>query len=212
MNRVYQRMQDNIRKLEKSLAKSYPKVVQKMDALLKKAEVFNADLVKLGSRSGQIEQKLRETEKDPKQLNIAFSLVKRAFKDVQGFEEVVDELIHIDLYLIKQGDKLEDSDITAELKKMAKADQAVRSGKTLRGIYANMTEVDKYNADRLTQINGIGPYIEQRLNEIGIYNYSQISRLQLRDIVIITSLIDFFPGRIERDNWVEQANELKLTY
>ena len=71
---------------------------------------------------------------------------------------------------------------------------------------------DKYNADRLTQINGIGPYIEQRLNEIGIYNYSQISRLQLRDIVIITSLIDFFPGRIERDNWVEQANELKLTY
>ena len=71
---------------------------------------------------------------------------------------------------------------------------------------------DKYNSDRLTQINGIGPYIEQRLNEIGIYNYSQISRLQLRDIVIITSLIDFFPGRIERDNWVEQANELKLTY
>jgi len=71
---------------------------------------------------------------------------------------------------------------------------------------------DKYNADRLTQINGIGPYIEQRLNEIGIYNYSQISSLQLRDIVIITSLIDFFPGRIERDNWVQQANELKLTY
>ena len=71
---------------------------------------------------------------------------------------------------------------------------------------------DKYNADRLTQINGIGPYIEQRLNEIGIYNYSQISRLQLRDIVIITYLIDFFPGRIEKDNWVQQANELKLTY
>ena len=56
------------------------------------------------------------------------------------------------MYLIKQGDKLEDSDITAELKKMAKADQAVRSGKTLRGIYANMTEVDKYNADRLKKI------------------------------------------------------------
>lgn len=78
--------------------------------------------------------------------------------------------------------------------------------------FERIGEGDKYNADRLTKINGIGPYIEQRLNEIGIYNYSQISRLQLRDIVIITSLIDFFPGRIERDNWVEQANELKLTY
>jgi len=70
---------------------------------------------------------------------------------------------------------------------------------------------DKYNADSLTQINGIGPYIEQRLNEIGIYNYSQISRLQLKDIAVITHLIDFFPGRIERDNWVHQAQELTLT-
>ena len=70
---------------------------------------------------------------------------------------------------------------------------------------------DKYNADSLTQINGIGPYIEQRLNEIGIYNYSQISRLQLKDITVITHLIDFFPGRIERDNWVYQAQELTLT-
>ena len=71
---------------------------------------------------------------------------------------------------------------------------------------------DKYNADSLMQINGIGPYIEQRLNEIGIYNYSQISKLQLKDIVIITHLIDFFPGRIERDNWVQQANALKISH
>ena len=71
---------------------------------------------------------------------------------------------------------------------------------------------DKYNADSLMQINGIGPYIEQRLNEIGIYNYSQISKLQLKDIVIITHLIDFFPGRIERDNWVQQANALKMPH
>ena len=120
MNRVYQRMRDDIKEVEKLLAKSYPKVVQKMEELLGKAEVFNADLVKLGSRSGQIEQKLRGAKKDPKQLDVAFSLVKRAFKDVQGFEAVVDELIHIDLYLIKQGDKLENSDITAELKKWRK--------------------------------------------------------------------------------------------
>lgn len=64
--------------------------------------------------------------------------------------------------------------------------------------------------DQLTQINGIGPYIEQKLNEIGIYNFEQISRLQLKDIRILTTLIDFFPGRIERDNWVNQAKELTL--
>lgn len=64
--------------------------------------------------------------------------------------------------------------------------------------------------DDLTKIEGIGPYIEERLNKIGIYNYIQISKLELNDIRTITELIDFFPGRIERDNWVSQAEYLKL--
>ncbi len=71
--------------------------------------------------------------------------------------------------------------------------------------YANVD-----NKDDLTRINGIGPYIEQRLNEIGIYNYDQISKLQRSDIRVITELIDFFPDRIERDNWVEQARSLMV--
>ncbi|PQB04443.1 hypothetical protein [Aureitalea marina] len=69
---------------------------------------------------------------------------------------------------------------------------------------------DLNNKDDLTRINGIGPYIEQRLNEIGIFNYDQISKLQLADIRVITELIDFFPDRIERDNWVGQARSLMV--
>lgn len=67
---------------------------------------------------------------------------------------------------------------------------------------------DKYHPDALTNINGIGPYVEQKLNEIGIYNYDQLSRLKINDIRTLTSLIDFFPDRIERDNWVGQAKKL----
>lgn len=62
--------------------------------------------------------------------------------------------------------------------------------------------------DNLTKINGIGPYIEQKLNEIDIYTYRQISNLKEADIRIVTELIDFFPGRIERDDWVGQAASL----
>ena len=62
--------------------------------------------------------------------------------------------------------------------------------------------------DDLTKIEGIGPYVEERLNNIGIYNYEQISKLQPNEIRIITELIEFFPGRIERDKWVEQCNKL----
>ncbi len=62
----------------------------------------------------------------------------------------------------------------------------------------------------LTKIQGIGPYIEERLNEIGIYNFDQISKFTFEDIRAITELIDFFPGRIERDDWVGQANSHKV--
>ncbi len=62
--------------------------------------------------------------------------------------------------------------------------------------------------DDLTKIEGIGPYVEERLNKIGLFNYEQISKLEVKDIRIITELIEFFPGRIERDKWVEQCKKL----
>ncbi len=66
-------------------------------------------------------------------------------------------------------------------------------------------EIDK---DDLTRINGIGPFVEEKLNAIGIYTFDQISRMSDNDIIILTRILDYFPGRIERDNWVEQAKEL----
>lgn len=75
--------------------------------------------------------------------------------------------------------------------------------------FDNFGLADKADSADLTRINGIGPYIEQKLNEIGIYNYEQISRLKDEDIRVLTELIDFFPGRIERDDWVGQAEDLK---
>ena len=64
------------------------------------------------------------------------------------------------------------------------------------------------NPDDLTRIEGIGPYVAERLNNIGIFNYDQISKLDVSDIRVITELIEFFPDRIERDNWVGQARSL----
>jgi len=73
--------------------------------------------------------------------------------------------------------------------------------------FGNATNSEK---DSLTKINGIGPYIEQKLNEIDIYTYNQISNLKESDIRTITEIIDFFPGRIERDDWVGQATALLI--
>ena len=74
----------------------------------------------------------------------------------------------------------------------------------------NFSEALENKKDDLTKLDGIGPYIEQRLNDIGIYSYEQVSKLNTEDIHKITELIDFFPGRIERDNWVGQAQLFKI--
>ena len=63
--------------------------------------------------------------------------------------------------------------------------------------------------DDLKNIKGIGPFLEQKLNALGIYTYKQISNMtpELEDQV--NEAIEFFPGRIKRDNWVKQAKDLK---
>lgn len=63
--------------------------------------------------------------------------------------------------------------------------------------------------DDLSKIDGIGPFLEKKLNQAGVYTYDQISRWTSEDIKRITQEIQFFEGRIEKDNWVGQAQVLK---
>ncbi len=67
------------------------------------------------------------------------------------------------------------------------------------------TESDK---DDLKLIKGIGPFIEKKLNALGIWTFKQISAFTSEDVQSVTKAIEFFPGRIERDNWVSQAGDL----
>ncbi len=63
--------------------------------------------------------------------------------------------------------------------------------------------------DDLTKIKGVGPFIEKKLNGLGIYTFEQISEFTPDTVEKVTEAIEFFPGRIQRDNWVNQANDLK---
>lgn len=66
----------------------------------------------------------------------------------------------------------------------------------------------KHEADKLTLINGIGGWIEEKLNALGIFTFRQIANFNSEDIETVTQAIEFFPGRIERDEWVYQAKSL----
>ncbi|GAA4463321.1 hypothetical protein GCM10023189_41190 [Nibrella saemangeumensis] len=60
-------------------------------------------------------------------------------------------------------------------------------------------------ADDLKDIVGIGPLLERKLHSLGIYTYRQIANFTKEDMAKVNEIIEFFPGRIERDNWVGQA-------
>lgn len=64
--------------------------------------------------------------------------------------------------------------------------------------------------DDLTLISGIGPGIQRKLNEIGIYSFQQISEFTPQDIDQVATVLKVFKGRIGRDNWIGQAAALKI--
>ena len=62
--------------------------------------------------------------------------------------------------------------------------------------------------DDLKEVKGIGPVMERVLNEKGCYHFKQLANFSKRDIEWISVALGSFPDRIERDNWVGQAQTL----
>ena len=63
--------------------------------------------------------------------------------------------------------------------------------------------------DDLKLISGVGPKLETLLNKNGVYYFWQVAEWNRRDIDIIDDRLDAFKGRILRDNWVDQARQLR---
>jgi predicted flap endonuclease-1-like 5' DNA nuclease len=78
----------------------------------------------------------------------------------------------------------------------------------VRIYYKRIGMAKKEEADDLTIISGIGGWIMEKLNALDIYTFKQISNLTEEDVKLVTDVIEYFPGRIERDEWIPQAQEL----
>jgi len=62
--------------------------------------------------------------------------------------------------------------------------------------------------DDLRVIKGIGPFLEEKLNALGITTYRQLANMDAKLETQVNEAIEFFPGRIKRDQWVAQAKIL----
>ncbi len=61
-------------------------------------------------------------------------------------------------------------------------------------------------ADDLKRISGVGPKLEETLNQLGFFHFDQIAQWGDAEIAWVDARLRF-KGRIVRDNWVAQAAE-----
>jgi len=64
-------------------------------------------------------------------------------------------------------------------------------------------------ADDLKLIKGVGPKLEQSLNALGVWHYSQIAGWRKKEVEWVNNNLKF-KGRIERDDWINQAKTLAM--
>ena len=87
-----------------------------------------------------------------------------------------------------------------------------KDGNTLTGVSGVTRVFGKASVvmvkDDLQAIKGIGPFIEEKLNALGITTYRQIANMTAKLEDQVNEAIEFFPGRVKRDQWVAQAKIL----
>lgn len=71
---------------------------------------------------------------------------------------------------------------------------------------SNLLDAPQGDADDLTRISGVGPKLNEKLNDNGVYHFWQIKDWGPSEIAFMDDQLSF-KGRIERDNWIDQATE-----
>jgi predicted flap endonuclease-1-like 5' DNA nuclease len=85
--------------------------------------------------------------------------------------------------------------------------RSVRSEALTGEIFAPIPPLSAAALDDLKRIRGVGLLIEKKLISLGVTKYEQIANWSGADVDRISQMLDF-KGRIERENWIEQARIL----
>lgn len=90
----------------------------------------------------------------------------------------------------------------------ARRAEAIRSAHR-EGDEANLLTHAAFGAaDDLEQIVGVGPMLNDLLNDVGVYYFWQIAEWSDEDVAYVDAKLNHFKGRIERDDWVGQSRQL----
>ncbi len=98
-----------------------------------------------------------------------------------------------------------------EEKVEATTEKVEASEEDINSLLSNLGTFDPetQQADDLKKVNGIGPVMEKKLNQIGIFTFDQVSKMTATEYDLLDSITGSFPGRAQRDDWAGQAAKLK---
>ncbi len=154
-----------------------------------------------------VEDKAQETvEEPPAQINNVADLVDSESSG-QSFDEQDpnDDVAQV-VEAAKYSDDLESSDLasTETIDQVAPGDEALKPEDSPTVTFFSEAPAQ---VDDLKRIKGVGPVLEKTLNQLGIYQFAQIAAFTDKDIAEVNASLRF-SGRIERENWVQQAKTL----
>lgn len=134
--------------------------------------------------------------------NIDFDNLDLDSQDEEALEEQPDSLEEVSAEDQHSSEEVED--VSEEVTETPDdSDEEEHSGKRPLALEGPVNG----EGDDLTAIGGIGPKIEKVLNELGIYHYDQIAEWSPENIEWVDEHLAF-QGRIEREQWVQQASSL----
>jgi len=149
----------------------------------------------------EIDEALYALDRSQKKINKIAKKQKKAIDALLRLEAAIEDAKVCELAKSEKPKK--------KKKKKAKKNKKVKSEQVVTSNFVadDVSDAQDNTPDDLELIAGVGPTLANKLNELGVHRYDQIAAWQEEDIKRIDLHLNF-PGRIIRENWVEQAKAL----
>ena len=154
---------------------------------------------------GSKEEAEAEVAEDEAEAEVAEDEAEAEAQSKQVEKEAAERQDRMDKELEERRKRLENLDEKAR-KKEEGLIRIAEKAKTID--FGTLGVASASEADDLQKIKGIGPFIAEKLNALGVYKFSQLANMTSEIEEEVNVAIEFFPGRVKRDEWAKQARNI----
>jgi predicted flap endonuclease-1-like 5' DNA nuclease len=205
---------DRERQLHLSAVQSAAQKMQstqiELQSLTVKSTSYDEQILGLRTRNAQLTGEMNIMRDTIKKLeNGQSSKEQNLQNNTQGLEEAIAQLEQERNQTQHELDAayLEIENLQAELleknKPMTMSKGLAIPSKATNGILENVKA-----SDDLKIINGIGPFTEKKLKELGIYTFAQLAGMNVESTEKLNESLGLYNGKIKKEGWIEQAKHL----